>query len=107
MGRVAAILYGNGGHLGNFGVFASSLAQTLRARYGRDGVLLKETGRRDAFFSYPASPPLRPSDQIAELHVFAHSIGGGIFIAYGDSAVDQRRRQAFKQAIDAHRRITY
>ena len=107
MGRVAVILYGYGSHLGNFAVFASSLAQTLRGRYGRDGVLLKETVRRDAFFSYLASPPLRPGDQIAELHVFAHSIGGGIFIAYGDSAVDQRRNQAFKRANDAHRRITY
>ena len=104
---MAVILYGYGNHLGNFGVFASSLAQTLRERYGRDGVLVKEVVRRDAFFSYLASPPLRPGDQIAELHVFAHSIGGGIFIAYGDLAVANRRDEAFERARRAGRRISY
>jgi hypothetical protein len=107
MGRVAVILYGYGSHLGNFEVFASSLAQTLRATYGRDGVLLKQTVRRDAFFSYLASPPLRPGDQIAELHVFAHSIGGGIFIAYGDGAVQEGRKQALARALKAGRRLSY
>jgi hypothetical protein len=70
MGRVAVILYGYGSHLGNFGIFASSLAQTLRG-------------------------------------VFAHSIGGEIFIAYGDTAVNERRNEAFAPAHRANRRITY
>src|SRR5882672_10660514 len=104
MGRVALVVYGYGHHLGNFEVFARSLARTLVPKYGPDKVLVARIVRRDAFFSYLSSPPLAPLDKIAELHVFAHSIGGGIFIAYGDSVTDHLRGEAFARAELAKRR---
>ena len=108
MGRVAAIIYGNGHTLGKFEVFAGSLAKTLRLTYGYDGVLIQKIVRRDEFFSYIAGPPtLGPIDKIAEIHVFAHSIGGGLFIAYGDETIDHRRQYLIDQAAHARRRITY
>jgi hypothetical protein len=107
MGRVAQIIYGHGHHLGNFEVFATSLARSLSPSYGRDRVLVRHIVRRDDFFSYLTTPPLRPGDKIAELHVFAHSIGGGAFIAYGDAVTDQRRREVFARADNAKRRVTY
>jgi len=108
VGRVAAIIYGNGHTLGKFEVFAGSLAKTLRLTYGHGGVLIQKIVRRDEFFSYIAGPPtLGPTDKIAEIHVFAHSIGGGLFIAYGDETIDHRRQYLIDQAAHARRRITY
>ena len=108
MARAAVIIYGNGHHLGRFEVFASSLAHTLRPSYGHDRVLIQKIVRRDSFFSYLAGPPtLAPMDKIVEIHVFAHSIGGGLFIAYGDTEIDHRRDYTYHRAFEAHRRVTY
>jgi len=102
------IIYAEGHDLGKFEVFASSLAQTLRPRYGHDRVLIQKIVRRDAFFSYLAGPPtLAPTDKIAEIHVFAHSIGGGLFIAYGDKALEYARVTTIVRAKQAGRRVTY
>lgn len=108
MGHTAVIIYGNGDHLGRFEVFAGSLANTLRPIYGHDRVLIQKILRRDEFFSYIAGPPtLAPTDKIAEVHVFAHSIGGGLFIAYGDTTIDHRREYVAQRAKNAGRRVTY
>jgi hypothetical protein len=107
MGKVAQIIYGHGGHLGNFEILARSLAASLIPKYGRRNVLSQHIERRDAFFDYLANPPFAFRDQIAELHVFSHSIGGGIFIAYGDRNVEMIREVAFKRADSAGRRIRY
>jgi hypothetical protein len=41
------------------------------------------------------------------LHIFSHSIGSGIFIAYGDLSVGEVRNLAFDRAYRADRRITF
>jgi hypothetical protein len=107
MGSVAQIIYGFGGHLGNFEVFARSLSIDLIPRFGRPNIVMKHITRRDAFFDYLANPPFSHKDEISELHVFSHSIGAGVFIGYGDRSVDDIRELAYESARGAKRRISY
>jgi hypothetical protein len=98
MGSTAVVLYGLGGHLGNFDLFARTLVGTLIAKYGRHAVFKEQITRRDDFFDYLESAPLAPAHKIAELHIFCHSVGAGIFLAYGDPAVQELRNQALRVA---------
>jgi hypothetical protein len=107
MASVALVVYGLGGNLGNFSVFAGSLRQTLLAKYHRDHVIVKELTRRDSFFDYLVHPPFEFTHKIAELHVFSHSIGGGLFVAYHDPAVQSLRQFVSNQASAAGRRVTF
>lgn len=96
MTGIAAILYGRGGSLGNFEIFAKSLATQLTA--AKKHVVIESVERRTRFFDFLVSPPFIHVDKIAELHVFAHSIGGGLFLAYGDPAIQTLRDRALDEA---------
>ena len=102
---VALSFHGRGGDLGNFEVFAASLATQLK-RAGRNAKVLR-VERRDEFFDQLLSPPLAPGDEIDELHIFAHSIGGGLFLGYGDTSLNDRRNIALLRAKESARRLTY
>jgi hypothetical protein len=45
--------------------------------------------------------------KIKELHVFSHSIGGGLYIGYHEPAADRVRRAAALHAEQKHTNITY
>lgn len=85
--QVSVVLYGRGGTLGNFEVFARDLATTLRAA-GKQ-VVVQNTERCSTFFNFLASPLFLHTARIAELHIFSHSIGAGLFLGYGDAALDE------------------
>lgn len=105
MGNVALILYGRGGTLGNFEVFAKSLAKKLRTSGKR--VVMQNVERRTLFFDFLVNPPFKHVDLIGELHVFAHSIGAGLFLAYGDPEIAERRRAAVETATAKKLRLTF
>jgi hypothetical protein len=96
---------GRGGELGNFEIFAQSLAKKLRSPSRK--VVLQNVERRASFFDYLYAPPFAHADKIIELHVFAHSIGGGLFLAYGDPTVALGRVATFDKAQALGRRVTY
>lgn len=105
MTGMALILYGRGGDLGKFEIFARSLGTQLHTA-GKKFVR-QSIERRTAFFDYLHAPPFAATEKIAELHVFAHSIGGGLFLAYGDPSVAAGRIATFEAAQRAKRRVTY
>jgi hypothetical protein len=105
MAGVAVILFGRGGSLGNFEIFAKSLATQLES--ARKRVVIERVERRVRFFDFLVSPPFLHVDKIAELHIFAHSIGGGLFLAYGDPAIQANRDRAIEEAASKKRRLHF
>jgi len=85
--RGALVIYGRGADLGNFKFFADDLRTTELASYG-EHIQIVNVERRDAFFELLLKPPLI----IQELHIYSHSIGGGLFLGYGDTAFDMARK---------------
>lgn len=100
----AAILYGRGGSLGNFKVFADSLKKRLTTTYG-NRIVSKNVERRDAFFQFFQFPGV--SYKLREVHIFSHSVGAGLFLAYGDSVMASRRNAAYDKASKKGRKVTY
>ena len=84
--RGALVIYGRGDSLGNFKFFADDLRTTELASYG-EHIEIVNIERRDAFFQLLLKPPI----QIKELHIYSHSIGGGLFLGYGDKSLDGER----------------
>lgn len=84
--RGALVIYGRGADLGDFKFFADDLEATDLTRYAGH-VVKKNIERRDAFFEILRKPPLI----IKELHILSHSIGGGLFLGYGDRSLDSGR----------------
>ncbi len=78
--RRALVLYGRGGSLGNFKFFADDLVATELSGYPPADVAIENVERRDAFFAVLNRHP----GELEELHIFSHSIGGGLFLAYGE-----------------------
>lgn len=103
MERIAVLIYGDGGELGSFRVFAETLRKNLEKTYKI--ILVKYVNRDSAFFKTIKDIPV--DQEIAELHVFSHSIGAGIFLGYKDPAVAMRRDQMYRMATAAKRKITY
>ncbi|MBK9081944.1 MAG: ankyrin repeat domain-containing protein [Rhizobiales bacterium] len=91
---IALILYGNGAELGNFKFFADDLSTGLigRKAFARTEITIKETLDRasvvDAIDKTPAG------SLIKELHVFSHSIGGGLYVGYHEATAGMNRQAA-------------
>lgn len=83
----ALIVYGRGDSLGNFKFFADDLVTTELTSYAKADISIKHIERRDAFFELLLNPPFI----IKELHILSHSIGGGLFLGYGDPALQEER----------------
>jgi len=92
--ELAVLLYGNGAELGNFKFFADDLATQLIGdrRFGRTDIIIRPTLDRASFFSALMGVP--PTQKIKELHVFSHSIGGGLYVGYHDPTAAARRQAA-------------
>jgi hypothetical protein len=80
--EIAVLLYGNGYDLGNFQFYADDLAAQLvrEKKFDRANIIIKQTLNGAAYFSALMAVPL--NQKIKELHVFSHSIGGGLYLGY-------------------------
>jgi hypothetical protein len=103
MEDIAIIIYGNGGDLGSFKVFADDLFIELSKNHTK--VILKYLSRDYDFFNLLDSIP--NTESIKELHFFAHSIGAGLFLGYKDHVLVNMREDAWKKAFKAKRNVTY
>jgi hypothetical protein len=101
------IIYGRGDHLGNFEIFAQSLARELGPEVGRDNIIQRRIERKAASFELLASPPLKLGQTISQLHIFSHSIGGGLFLGYGDVSLGQMRQRLIDRAERSFKRLSY
>ncbi len=88
MKDIALIFYGNGGELGNFSIFATTLKKELDKKYQK--VIVKYINRDFQFFDALSNG--NAAEKIAEVHVFAHAIGAGIFIGYHDETIKAERQ---------------
>jgi len=104
MEQVAVITYGDGGELGNFKIFADSLEKELIKKYTT--VIVKYVNRDTKFFDLIDSLD-NSKQEIAEFHIFAHSIGAGLFLGYKDSIISSRRKALVNRAARMGRNITY
>jgi hypothetical protein len=97
-------VYGNGADLGNFKFFADDLKRReLGKKYKVVGI--ERTITCDAFLS--AITRFGRLQPIGELHIFSHSFGGGLSLAYGDSFVEGAIDNAESYAVVRKRRLTY
>lgn len=104
MENIAVIVYGDGGELGNFKVFADTLSKELSLKYKK--VVLKYINRDFDFFKLLHS--VNPNNEkIEELHIFSHAIGAGLFLGYKDASIAARRNAVWDQAFRAKRKVTY
>lgn len=85
----ALVVYGRGAELGNFKFFADDLVTTELTSFKRQNIVIKNVERRKDFFELLNNPPF--TFKLKELHIFAHSIGGGLFLAYGDPGIQPAR----------------
>jgi hypothetical protein len=92
--EIALLLYGNGAGLGNFRFFVDDLATQLTGETNFDvsSIVKKETRDRASFFAALSAVP--PNQKIKQLHVFSHSIGGGLYVGYHDATAAANRQAA-------------
>jgi len=75
---------------------------TLKAKFGKL-IEVHNTERRKLLIEKVEKCPF----PIKELHIFTHSIGGGLFISYGDSTINSQRNTLILSAAGAGRKVTY
>jgi hypothetical protein len=104
---IALLLYGNGADLGNFKFFADDLSSQLvrKKKFDTTSILIKETLNRRTFFDAIKAVPA--GTKIKALHVFSHSIGGGLYVGYKLQVSKDVRAAAFARSSKLGRRITY
>lgn len=102
--KIAIIAYGDGGELGNFKVFADSLKKELSKKYTK--ILAQYVNRDIKLFSLIESVN-SAKEEIAELHIFSHSIGAGLFLGYKDAAIAMSRNTLVAHKRKAGVNVTY
>ena len=105
--EIAVLLHGNGAGLGNFRFFADDTATELvrTKKFERSAIVIKETLSRDAFFAALSSIAI--GNKIKELHVFSHSIGGGLYVGYHEATASANRDAAWRLSVTNNTKITY
>ncbi|PCK06699.1 MAG: hypothetical protein COA42_17130, partial [Alteromonadaceae bacterium] len=101
--EIAMIIYGQGGELGNFEVFAKTLHKDLIKKHTSAEV--KFVTRDNDFFSVLNSIPV--GKKLSELHIFSHSIGAGLFLGYKDPLISNQREFTYRKAQRDGRKVTY
>ncbi len=104
MEKIAIIIYGDGGELGSFKLFADNQSKILRKKYKK--VITQYANRDFQFFNWIQSVN-NSTEQIEELHIFSHAIGAGLFLGYKDSGIAANRNALVARANKMGRRITY
>ncbi|MEM7741169.1 MAG: hypothetical protein AAF225_10250 [Pseudomonadota bacterium] len=98
------IVYGDGGELGSFKIFARHLKSELKSKYKRTES--EHINRDHKFFSYLSS--FNPDkEKIAELHIFSHAIGAGLFLGYKDPVIARQRQAVVDKAIKGKKKVNY
>lgn len=100
----AVIIYGNGGDLGDFKVFAEYLKKDLEPTYSSRIKVINIQDKR-VFFQFLVN--FNEGFMIKEMHIFSHAIGGGLFLDYHGNASGNSRINAFRRAQRLLRDITY
>ncbi|VAW85553.1 hypothetical protein MNBD_GAMMA17-630 [hydrothermal vent metagenome] len=102
--KIAIIAYGDGGELGRFEVFARTLSKELNKKYTK--VLVQYVNRDAKFFNLIESVN-SAKEEIAELHIFSHSIGASLFLGYKDHAIATSRNTLVMNKSKAGKNVTY
>lgn len=103
MAEGALVLYGRGGGLGNFKFFADDLVNLeLKEKFSAQVKTHHATRRADLFDNID-----KCTFAVKELHIFTHSIGGGLFLSFGEAAMSDARNQAVQKAAKLGRNVTY
>lgn len=94
----AVIIYGRGGKLGDFEVFVRWLKkQALSDVYG-DNIAVEHIERKKEFLD--CLTDAKRAFVINELHIFSHSFGTGLSLAYDDPDLEDERHQWIRKNID-------
>jgi len=104
MERHVLIAYGDGKELGDFNIFARTLKRDLKDTY--DAVKIKYINRDQQLFDFIKTVPPAKA-RIAELHIFTHAIGAGIFPGYGDGSIGAGRSNVLQAARRRGTPVTY
>jgi hypothetical protein len=101
----ALLLCGNGADLGDFRVIADSLARNdISKRFKKENIAIKSTVTRDEVFKAILD---QPDGSIKELHIFSHSIGGGLYVGYHHPIAETARSNMWASIQASGRNITY
>lgn len=103
MEQIGIIVYGDGGELGSFKVFADSLHSELNTKYKK--IVTQYVNRDTKFFDLIKS--VDNDEEIAELHIFSHSVGAGLFLGYKDAHIAASREATWRVADQAKRKVSY
>ena len=103
MEQIAIIVYGDGGELGSFKVFADNLYHELNKKYKK--IIVQYVNRDTKFFNLIKS--IGNEEEITELHIFSHSIGAGLFLGYKDAQIAASREAIWRMADRIKRKVTY
>lgn len=103
MKKIALIIYGDGGELGNFKIFADNLAKEVSS--DELTPIVKYINRDAEFFNFIETAS--KDGELAQLHIFTHAIGAGVFLGYKDAAVSAQRNLTWQKARSAGRKVTY
>lgn len=99
VGPGAVIVYGRGGDLGSFAVFARTLKKDLCTRYG-ENVMMKSIERKTEFLQFLSDTDF--GYPVQELHIFSHAFGTGLALGYQDADLSRRRQDFVERELDAY-----
>ena len=104
---IAVILYGHGAELGDFRLFADdTFAELLKLKkFKRTRMMIQETLNRASFFRALSAFPA--GFKIKELHVYSHSMGGGIYVGYHEPMANAVREAAARRYLGRTTKISY
>lgn len=99
------IIYGNGAELGDFGQFAKSLQKEKEKSYEKEYIIIESIQNKNTLMQYLLN---FSKFKIAELHIFSHASGGGLYLGYHNQESGDSRNAAYNFAENIEKRkITY
>lgn len=94
----AVIIYGRGGHLGDFKVIVDSYVKyDLKPKYGAN-IAVNHIERKKEFLDYLIDTDF--GFKINELHIFSHAFGDGLSLGYDDPVLAQERANWIQTDLD-------
>jgi hypothetical protein len=105
--EIAVLLYGFGAELGNFRFFADDTAAELTRlkKFAKADIVIKQTLDRASFVAALVGVP--GGQKIKELHVYSHSIGGGLYVGYHEPTATAVREATVRRSLASSSKISY